>query len=161
MNFISFFLLFSILSFPKNAQCKNQLVTICNLRSALEETKRNGGASVSLPALLGRGVAGGGPPSPGNHYQPQHHHYHSNNNTTSSATNTNNNNNTASSSSSTNSGPSSYWSAFWRAWSLPSSTSTHSLLLSVANLNQLQCLMNSRLLNLRIACSKVFFFVSN
>ncbi|XP_038109483.1 paramyosin isoform X2 [Culex quinquefasciatus] len=27
-------------------ECKNQLVTICNLRSALEETKRNGGASI-------------------------------------------------------------------------------------------------------------------
>lgn len=95
-------------------ECKNQLVTICNLRSALEETKRNGGASVSLPALLGRSGSAG-PPSPGNHYQPQHHHYHSNNshqnhnNSATSATNTSNNNNTSSSSST------SYWSSFWRA----------------------------------------------
>lgn len=96
-------------------ECKNQLVTICNLRSALEETKRNGGASVSLPALLGRGSGSAGPSSPGNHYQPQHHHYHSNNshqnhnNSATSATNTSNNNNTSSSSST------SYWSSFWRA----------------------------------------------
>lgn len=96
-------------------ECKNQLVTICNLRSALEETKRNGGASVSLPALLGRSSGSAGPPSPGNHYQPQHHHYHSNNshqnhnNSATSATNTSNNNNTSSSSST------SYWSSFWRA----------------------------------------------
>lgn len=100
-------------------ECKNQLVTICNLRTALEETKRNGGASVSLPALLGRGSGSAGPPSPGNHYQPQHHHYHSNNshynhnnnNSATSSTNTSSNNNNTSSSSSS----ASYWSSFWRA----------------------------------------------
>lgn len=43
LNFCSTFVLFLF-----KQQCKNQLVTISNLRVALEETKRNGSSSVSL-----------------------------------------------------------------------------------------------------------------
>lgn len=99
-------------------ECKNQLITISNLRTALEETKRNGSSSVSFAPVLGGGdltssyhhhleaAVASADPNSGQYFQPQHHYHTSNNHNTISSNNTSSNN---------SSGTTSYWSAFWRA----------------------------------------------